>query len=78
VRVCFFTLFLLAFWGNTNIFPASRTLGGLAERPNVGKSSHAVRETASSVYHIIEGTVYTEISGGKFSSKKGDTFRVPA
>lgn len=47
-----FTLFLLAFWGNTNIFPVSRTLGGLGERLNVGKGSPAIRETASSVYHI--------------------------
>jgi gentisate 1,2-dioxygenase len=37
-----------------------------------------VRETASSVYHIIEGSGYTEINGEKFSWKKGDTFCVPA
>jgi gentisate 1,2-dioxygenase len=60
------------------LFAVSRTLGGLAERLNAGKSSPAVRETASSVYHIVEGTGYTEINGEKFFWKKGDTFCIPA
>jgi gentisate 1,2-dioxygenase len=56
-----------SFLGNTHIFSASRTLSGLAERLSAGKSSPAVREAASSVYHIIEGTGYTEINGEKSS-----------
>jgi len=44
---------------------------------NAGKCSPAVRETASSVYHV-EGAGYTEINGGKFSWKKDDTFCIPA
>jgi gentisate 1,2-dioxygenase len=60
------------------LFAVSRTLGGLAERLNAGKSSPAVRETSSSVYHIVEGTGYTEINGEKYFWKKGDTFCIPA
>lgn len=56
----------------------SKTLGGLAERVDKGTISPAIRETASSVYHIIEGTGYTEIDGKKITWKKGDTFCVPA
>ncbi len=56
----------------------SKILGGLAERLNGGKSSPAIRETASSVYHVIEGRGYSVIGGKKFEWKKGDTFCVPA
>ncbi len=56
----------------------SKTLGGLAERLNAGKSSPAIQETASSVYHVIEGHGYSIIGGKKFEWKKGDTFCVPA
>lgn len=56
----------------------SKILGGLAERLNAGKSSPAVRETASSVYHVIEGRGYSEIGEKKFKWKKGDTFCIPA
>lgn len=53
-------------------------MGGLAERVNAGKNSPAVLETASSVYHIIEGTGHTVIEGKEFTWKKGDTFCIPA
>ncbi len=62
----------------TNNGVVSKTLGGLAERLNAGKSSPAIRETASSVYHVIEGRGYSVIEGKKFEWKKGDTFCVPA
>ncbi len=57
----------------------SKTLGGSAERVDAGTSSPAIRETASSVYHIIEGSGYTEISdNNKIEWKKGDTFCIPS
>lgn len=45
---------------------------------NAGASSPAVRETASSVYHIVEGSGYTEIDGKRFDWKQNDTFCIPA
>ena len=36
-----------------------------------------IQETASSVYHVIEGSGYSEIDGQKISWTKGDTFCVP-
>jgi len=58
--------------------PVSKILGGSAERLNVGHASPAVRETASSVYHVITGTGHSEINGQRFDWKQGDTFCVPA
>jgi len=55
----------------------SRTLGGSAERLNAGQASPAVRETASSVYHIVEGSGYTEVDGKKIVWEQGDTFCIP-
>lgn len=55
----------------------SKTLGGSAARLNAGTSSPVIQETASSVYHVIEGSGYSEIDGQKISWKKGDTFCVP-
>jgi gentisate 1,2-dioxygenase len=37
-----------------------------------------VRETASSVYHVVEGTGHSDIDGKKIVWKKGDTFCVPS
>ncbi|TVY91553.1 Gentisate 1,2-dioxygenase [Lachnellula willkommii] len=56
----------------------SKTLGGRAERLNAGKSSPAVRETASAVYHVIEGSGSTIIDGKKVEWKKSDTFCIPS
>ncbi|KAK7896887.1 hypothetical protein LTR67_004774 [Exophiala xenobiotica] len=58
--------------------PVSKILGGSAERLNAGCSSPAVRETASSVYHVVTGTGYSEIHGQRIQWKQGDTFCVPA
>lgn len=56
----------------------SKTLGGLAERLNKGTSSPTICETASSVYHIIEGEGHSQIGEVTIEWKKGDTFCVPA
>ncbi|RFU34039.1 hypothetical protein B7463_g2330, partial [Scytalidium lignicola] len=56
----------------------SKSLGGSAERLNPGKSSPAAQETASSVYHVVEGSGYSIINEQKISWKKGDTFCIPA
>jgi gentisate 1,2-dioxygenase len=56
----------------------SKTLGGCAERLNARNSSPAVQETASSVYHIIEGSGHSLINSEIISWKKGDTFCIPS
>ena len=56
----------------------SKTLGGSAERLEKGSSSPEIRETASSIYHVIEGTGYTTVNDKKLSWKKGDTFCIPS
>jgi gentisate 1,2-dioxygenase len=58
--------------------PVSLTLGGSAERLNAGCASPPVRETASSVYHIIQGQGHSEIDGKIFDWKQGDTMCIPA
>lgn len=58
--------------------PVSKVLGGRAERLNAGGSSPRVRETVSSVYHVIEGSGYSSISGLKLVWNAGDTFCIPA
>lgn len=56
----------------------SLRLGASAERLSAGASSLAVRETASSVYHIVEGSGFTEIDGKRVEWKQNDTFCIPA
>ncbi|KAH8819182.1 RmlC-like cupin domain-containing protein [Xylogone sp. PMI_703] len=56
----------------------SKSLGGCAERLNAGQSSPVAQETASSVYHIIEGSGHSIIDNQKISWRKGDTFCVPS
>lgn len=56
----------------------SKTLGPSAERINRGASSPPVRETASSVYHVIAGSGYSEIGGKKYEWRTGDTFCIPS
>ncbi|KAL7930156.1 RmlC-like cupin domain-containing protein [Trichoderma chlorosporum] len=53
-------------------------LGGSAERLNASISSPAFRETASSVYHIVEGSGHSVIDGEVFKWEKGDTFCITA
>ncbi|KAI1505316.1 RmlC-like cupin domain-containing protein [Biscogniauxia marginata] len=56
----------------------SKILGGSAARLNPGFSSPEIQETASSVYHVIEGSGYSVIGGEKFVWKRGDTFCIPS
>ena len=56
----------------------SKTLGGSAERLNASTTSPERQETASSVYHIIEGSGHSVIDGKKIEWKRGDTICVPA
>lgn len=60
------------------IFTVSKILGGSAARISAGTSSPKFQETASSVYHVIEGSGYTTIGDDTFSWEKGDTFCVPS
>lgn len=55
-----------------------RTIGALAERLEAETASPAVRETASSVYHVIEGSGHSTVGDQTLTWKKGDTFCVPA
>jgi gentisate 1,2-dioxygenase len=56
----------------------SKTLGGAAERLNAGCTSPQIRETASSVYHVVSGNGFSTVDGQKMSWKEGDTFCIPA
>lgn len=56
----------------------SRILGGSAERLDAGEFSPAVRETSSCVYHVVEGSGYSEIDGKKITWERGDTFCIPS
>jgi gentisate 1,2-dioxygenase len=56
----------------------SRILGGSAERLNPGATSPSVRETASSVYHVVRGAGHSVINGERIAWKQGDTFCIPA
>jgi gentisate 1,2-dioxygenase len=37
-----------------------------------------VQETASSVYHVVEGLGHSTIAGKKYAWKRGDTFCIPS
>jgi gentisate 1,2-dioxygenase len=56
----------------------SRILGGSALRISPGKTSPPIRETASSVFHVISGTGSSTIGDQHFTWKQGDTFCVPS
>ena len=58
--------------------PVGRIIGASAERLNAGASSPSLRETASSVYHVIEGSGYSTVGDATLRWKQGDTFCVPA
>ena len=53
-------------------------IGASAERLDPGATSPRIRETASSVYHVIEGSGSSDISGTTLKWKQGDTFCIPA
>ncbi|KAI5919536.1 RmlC-like cupin [Camillea tinctor] len=56
----------------------SKILGGSAARLNPGFTSPEVQETASSVYHVVEGSGHSTIGDQKIVWKRGDTFCIPA
>lgn len=53
-------------------------IGASCEKLDAGASSPAIRETASSIYHVIEGAGKTTINGQTYEWKKGSTFCIPA
>ena len=56
----------------------SKTLGASAERIDASATSAVRRETASSVYHVIEGFGSTVVGDVTLSWKQGDTFCIPS
>jgi len=56
----------------------SRTLGAAAERVAAKASAPQRRETASSVYHVLEGSGETRVGNTTLAWQRGDTFAVPA
>ncbi|RKK75252.1 hypothetical protein BFJ69_g7842 [Fusarium oxysporum] len=55
-----------------------RVIGASAEKLDAKAKSPSMLETASSVYHVIEGSGYSKIGDVTLSWKRGDTFCVPA
>jgi gentisate 1,2-dioxygenase len=53
-------------------------LGAAATRISSGKSTRPIQETASSIFHVVEGLGSTTIDGVQYTWEKGDTFCVPA
>ncbi|MFN2461358.1 MAG: cupin domain-containing protein [Candidatus Velthaea sp.] len=58
--------------------PISRIIGAAAERIDAGASAPRRRETASSVYHVHEGSGSTTVGDAELQWSRGDTFCVPA
>ncbi|KAI3399129.1 hypothetical protein diail_7708 [Diaporthe ilicicola] len=57
----------------------SKTLGGAATRVDARKETPVVQETASSVYHVVQGSGHTTgtIGGKRFAWEQSDTFCIP-
>ncbi len=53
------------------------TMGCRVQLIPKGVHCRARRQTASSVYHVAEGSGYSVLDGVRFDWKKGDTFAVP-
>jgi gentisate 1,2-dioxygenase len=58
--------------------PLSAIIGAEAERLDTDAHSALRRETASFVYHIVEGEGYTQIGDDRIEWRSSDTFCVPA
>ena len=56
----------------------SKIIGGSAARLSQGKSSPAIQETSSSVYHVVQGKGHSVIGEKTIYWKMGDTFCIPA
>ncbi|KAM0543490.1 hypothetical protein ACHAPJ_012288 [Fusarium lateritium] len=55
-----------------------KIIGASAERLMAGTVSPGIRETSSAVYHVVEGSGYSEVGDSVLKWKKGDTFCIPA
>jgi gentisate 1,2-dioxygenase len=58
--------------------PLSRTIGASAERIDAGTSAPQRHETASAVYHVVEGRGTTRVGTAELRWERGDTFAIPA
>jgi gentisate 1,2-dioxygenase len=67
----------LAFVNPVNGEPVFPTLAYSAQLLRPGESTRAKRETASTMYVVIEGTGATEIAGRRFDWERNDIFVVP-
>ena len=56
----------------------SRTIGASAERIDGGTRSPQRQETASAVYHVVEGRGTTKVGERALRWERGDTFAIPA
>ena len=63
---------------NQDGYIVSKVLGGSAERLRAGQNSPGIRETASSVYHVVSGKGYSTIGDGRITWGPGDTFCIPS
>lgn len=64
--------------GLLTLLTVSRIIGASASRLNASKSSPSLQETASSIWHVVEGSGHSVVDGQKLSWGKGDTFCIPA
>jgi gentisate 1,2-dioxygenase len=62
----------------TRVVTVSLSLGTSATRIAAGAATEPVQETASSMFHVIEGAGHSIIDGQKFTWKQGDTFCIPS
>lgn len=60
------------------IHEVGRVIGASAERLDAGAESPSTLETASSVYHVIQGSGYSTVGDQTLTWKQGDTFCIPA
>jgi hypothetical protein len=60
-----------------NAAPIARTIGASVERIDANTTSPKRCETASIVYHVIEGAGATQIGERKLQWQRGDTFAIP-
>jgi gentisate 1,2-dioxygenase len=58
--------------------PISKIIGAAAERLSPGSEVKLARETASTVYHVVEGSGCSVVDGKELVWRRGDTFAVPA
>jgi gentisate 1,2-dioxygenase len=57
--------------------PSLPTIGAHAQLIQPGEHTRAVRDTASRVYHVVEGRGSSIVGGTRLDWERGDTFCVP-